>query len=337
MYVAPVTNGYVAVVLSEGFSTLSLGSIVEPFSFFASTFPEIAPRLELYGLGGRSIPSRSGVMVSCDDDTKGLADRIAARRSPGSIILCGHTETWTVSEAGLLRLLRLASRNGVMICGLGSAGWLLAEAGLLAGGKGTVHWRSMAAFAERYSNLDAQNVLHVRYGNVISCAGESATLDMVLSMIHSISAPAAESAANHFLVSYRRRGNTRQPGSLAHRLRDVPMVIAQAVQVMASHIERPLQVGEIACRGNTSTRQLERMFRKHLSTSPCQYYTCMRLERAHDLLLQSDMTVLEVALACGFGSAGALTRNFKRRYRQTPKQLRENALRANALARPREL
>lgn len=337
MYLDPVSNGYVAVVLTEGFSALSLGSIVEPFSHVAGAFPEIAPRLELYGLGGRYIASRSGVVVSCDREVQALVDRIVARRVPLSIILCGHTETWSVADCSLLRLLRLAIRHGVTICGLGSATWLLAEAGLLAEGKGSVHWRSMAAFAEKFRDIEAQDVLYVRHGNIITCAGESATLDMVLSIIESISAPAAESAANHFLVSYRRRGNTRQPGAPARRLRDVPPAIAEAVRVMASHVERPLQVAEIAERGNTSVRQLERMFQKHLATSPWQYYTRMRLERAHDLLLQTDMSVLEVALACGFGSAGALTKNFKRRYRQTPKQLRKNTLRINALARPEKV
>ncbi|MEQ9261300.1 MAG: helix-turn-helix domain-containing protein [Roseovarius sp.] len=337
MYLAPVTNGYVAVVLAEGFSTLSLGAIVEPFSHVAGAFPEIAPRLELYGLGGRRVASRSGVVISCDDELCTLADRIVARRAPRSIILCGPTERWSVADGGLLPLLRLASRNGVMICGLGSATWLLAEAGLLDGGKGTVHWRAMAAFAERFRDLEAQDVLHVRHGNVISCAGESATLDMVLTLIEAISAPAAESTANHFLVSYRRLGNTRQPGALAHRLRSVPDAIAEAVRLMAGHIECPLQVSEIAARGGTSSRQLERMFQTQLATSPWQYYTRMRLERAHDLLLQTDMSVLEVALACGFGSAGALGKNFKRRYRQTPRELRENGLRINALARPGEM
>ncbi len=51
-----------------------------------------------------------------------------------------------------------------------------------------------------------------------------------------------------------------------------------------------------------STRQLERLFRRYLNRSPKRYYMELRLQKARNLLMQTDMSVINVALACGFAS-----------------------------------
>ncbi|MEI4264041.1 GlxA family transcriptional regulator [Roseovarius sp. D0-M9] len=322
-------NGYVAVVVLDGFSALSFGSIVEPFSFLAKSYPEIAPRLILVGLDGRYVRSQSGVAIECDEDAEALITRLGRGRTPASLIICSDTEARIVEKSLLLSLLRLATRNGVSIYGVGSVNWLIAETGILKGGKGTVHWKSLAAFAEQYSDVDSEDVLFVSNGMVVSCAGESATLDMVLDIIGSISPQAAEATANQLLVSLPRRGNTSQPGSKGHRLRNVPQNLSNAVRVMAYNIESPLQAAEVADKCGIPIRRLERMFQNHLGTSPMQYYTQLRLEFAHDLLMQTNMTILNVSVASGFCSHGALTKKFRRRYGETPSQRRMKAWHLN--------
>ena len=153
-----------------------------------------------------------------------------------------------------------------------------------------------------------------------------ATLDMVLEIIASISPNASQDIANRLLVSYPRAGLASQPGSLAHRLRGVPGLLSKAVRMMADNITHPIQASEIAMRCGISSRNLERMFRKHLGVSPMRYYTVLRLEHAHDLVMQTDMPLLDVAVACGFGSTGALTKKFKRTFATTPSRMREKSL-----------
>ena len=60
-----------------------------------------------------------------------------------------------------------------------------------------------------------------------------------------------------------------------------------------------------------STRQLERLFGQYLERSPSKYYLEMRLQRARNLLLQSEKSVTEIAVATGFRS----TTHFARVYR----------------------
>ena len=316
-------NGFVAVVLLDGFSLLDFGSITEPFSYLSRKRPNIAPKLILVGLDGLWVQSRSGVRIECEEDGAAFVERLARGRAPARIILCGPTGAIPTDASLLPSVLRIAWRNRVSIYGIGSAIWHMAELGMLHGGTSTVHWSLLAAFTERHIDVDTQNALYTMNDRIVSCAGETATLDMVLKIISSISPNAAQETANHLLVAYPRAGTTTQPGSRSSRLRGVPSLVSEAVRVMADHVEDPIQATHIAERCDVSVRKLERLFQKHLGTSPMQYYTNLRLEHAHDLVMHTDMSLLDIAIACGFGSSGALTKKFKRNFVLTPSQMRD--------------
>jgi transcriptional regulator GlxA family with amidase domain len=67
-----------------------------------------------------------------------------------------------------------------------------------------------------------------------------------------------------------------------------------------------------------STRQLERLFRRYLNRSPKRYYMELRLQKARSLLLQTDMSVINVALACGFTSPSHFSKCYRALYQTTP-------------------
>ncbi|WP_338550924.1 GlxA family transcriptional regulator [Roseovarius phycicola] len=325
MFHSTNSNGYVAVVLMDGFSALSLGAIVEPFSYLSQAYPDIAPNMILVGLDGLQTQSQSGVEVHCDEDSKTLIKRLNLGRAKARIIVCGPTHAGPVQDHDLSSVLRAATRHGASICTLGGATWKMAEIGLLKDRATTVHWSLLAAFSESYAEVDTRDALYIPDEKITSCAGETATLDMVLELISSISPAAAERAANHFLVASPRNGLASQPGARANRLRGVPSLLSDAVRVMADNIEEPLKAASIATYCNVSVRKLERLFQSHLGTSPIQYYTQLRMGHARDLLMQTDMSLLDIAVASGFSSTGLLTKKFKKNYGLTPTQMRNEA------------
>ncbi len=67
-----------------------------------------------------------------------------------------------------------------------------------------------------------------------------------------------------------------------------------------------------------STRQLERLFRRYLNRSPKRYYMELRLQKARNLLMQTDMSVINVALACGFASPSHFSKCYRAHYNTTP-------------------
>ena len=67
-----------------------------------------------------------------------------------------------------------------------------------------------------------------------------------------------------------------------------------------------------------STRQLERLFRRYLNRSPKRYYMELRLQKARNLLMQTDMSVINVALACGFATPSHFSKCYRAHYKTTP-------------------
>jgi len=67
-------------------------------------------------------------------------------------------------------------------------------------------------------------------------------------------------------------------------------------------IEFPLPIADIAKQTGVSKRSLERKFHAVLRTTPNGYYRELRLGKANNLLLNTDMSINEIGLACGFPS-----------------------------------
>lgn len=101
-----------------------------------------------------------------------------------------------------------------------------------------------------------------------------------------------------------------------------PERLNEAIRIMKEHLEEPLSMREIGRRVGCSSRQLLRWFEAHLSTTPAQYYSALRLEHGRRLLLTSNMSVTEIALACGYPWVAQFSKAFRRRYGQSPRAAR---------------
>ena len=94
--------------------------------------------------------------------------------------------------------------------------------------------------------------------------------------------------------------------------------LSQVIKRMEANIEEPISPSILAKEVDMSTRQLERLFRRYLDRSPKRYYMELRLQRARNLLMQTDMSVINVALACGFASPSHFSKCYRSHYNTTP-------------------
>jgi len=94
--------------------------------------------------------------------------------------------------------------------------------------------------------------------------------------------------------------------------------LAAVIQRMEENIEEPISPSDLASGVNMSTRQLERLFRRYLNRSPKRYYMELRLKKARNLLMQTDMSVIHVALACGFASPSHFSKCYRAHFSTTP-------------------
>jgi transcriptional regulator GlxA family with amidase domain len=94
--------------------------------------------------------------------------------------------------------------------------------------------------------------------------------------------------------------------------------LSRVIQMMEANIEDPISPATLASDVGMSTRQLERLFRRYLTRSPKRYYMELRLQKARNLLMQTDMTVINVARACGFASPSHFSKCYRSHYDTTP-------------------
>jgi transcriptional regulator GlxA family with amidase domain len=74
-----------------------------------------------------------------------------------------------------------------------------------------------------------------------------------------------------------------------------------------------------------SRRQIERLFKRHVGQVPTRYYLEMRLRRARELLLQTSMSVLDIAVACGFRSPPHFSKCYRMLFGHAPSTERQRA------------
>lgn len=219
--------------------------------------------------------------------------------------------------------LRKASRNGSKICGLYTGAYVMAKAGLLDSKRVTIHWEKREAFMEEFPDVDLSEFTFTTKDDHFSSAGGTSAIDL---MLHFVSNFLGEEMAN-LVAGYLNYTSIRVMQSQA-RMQQADRIgfrhpkLSEILALMETNLEEPLRPGDLARTVNISTRQLERLFRRYLNSTPKKYYTEMRLQRAQQLLLQTNMTVTAVGVACGFNTASHFSRLFRMRYGTSPHKLR---------------
>jgi len=90
------------------------------------------------------------------------------------------------------------------------------------------------------------------------------------------------------------------------------------VAYIEAHVEDEVDLGECASHLGISRRQLERLFQRYLDTTPLQYLNKVRLQHARSLLTETNLSVMQVAVACGFGSSSYFSKVFRTQYGVSP-------------------
>lgn len=264
------------------------------------------------------------------------ADGQTARASNGTVSLVHHgfadiprcDRLFVLSginmQAGphdqLIAALRRAERvQGTRVGALCSGAWILAGAGFLDGRKAAIHWDYHDSFMECFPQVNLVRSVFVADERYVTASGGSATADLMLHLIEKEHGYDLSVAVSDQLVyNAVRDGSADQRVSFQARAGGRSRHLARAIEIMRANLDAPVQPSKIAAQLGISTRQLERLFGKYLNASPKKYYMELRLDRARHLLVQTEMSVTEIAVACGFESPGHFTRVYRTAFGITP-------------------
>ncbi|MEO0990610.1 MAG: GlxA family transcriptional regulator [Pseudomonadota bacterium] len=299
-------------VLMDQFTLLSFSAAVEALRIANRMAGHTLYEWTLTGEGGGTVACSAGPTFQLDHDL------IEVRRED-TVLICGGVDVQSATTRRLLNWLRREARRGIKVGGLCTAGYTLAKAGLLEGRRATIHWENHDSFAEEFHEVELTKSVFVIDGNRITTAGGTASVDLMLKIIaDDHGEELANYVADQLIYSSIRTDQDTQRLSIPTRIGIRHPKLSAVVQMMEQNIEEPISPSILAKDVGMSTRQLERLFRRYLNRSPKRYYMELRLQKARNLLMQTDMSVINVALACGFASPSHFSKCYRAHYDTTP-------------------
>jgi len=299
-------------VLLDKFTMLSFSGALESLRIANRMADKTLYAWELMGEGGEQAACSAGPAFALDRDLSEVS-------RDDTVLICGGIDVQAATTKRVLNWLRREARRGAVIGGLCTAGYTLAKAGLLDGKRATIHWENQDSFAEEFLEVELTKSVFVIDGNRVTTAGGTASIDLMLKFIaEDHGEELANAVADQLIYSSIRTDQDTQRLSIPTRIGVRHPRLSQVIQQMELNIEEPISPSILAKDVGMSTRQLERLFRRYLNRSPKRYYMELRLQKARNLLMQTDMSVINVALACGFASPSHFSKCYRAHYNTTP-------------------
>ncbi|WP_312772813.1 GlxA family transcriptional regulator [Pseudomonas rhodesiae] len=304
MNARPVTS--ILFVLLDRFTLISLASAVEPLRMANQLSGQELYRWYTASFDGTPIWASDGVPITPDSS-------VDAAPSADIIFVCGGTGIQNTVTLELVKWLRAQARYSKRLGGICTGSWVLARAGLLDGFECSVHWEWLAAMQEAFARVTVSPSLFTLDRGRLTSSGGTAPMDMMLHLIgldhgHELSA----AISDMFVYERMRSEQDHQRIPLKHMLGTQQPKLQEIVTLMEANLEEPIDLDHLAEYVQLSRRQLERMFQKYLHCSPSRYYLRLRLIRARQLLKQTPISIVELAVLCGFVS----TPHFSKCYRE---------------------
>jgi transcriptional regulator GlxA family with amidase domain len=310
----------VAFVLSHGFDALSVSSAIAPMR---AANDAAAGRPFVW----RFLAERAGAVRSSDgwsvsatalDEQTALADFTFLVGAPTA------SRDWIRDmAAGSASIVRRAWRLGKLVGASNAAVFVLAQSGILKGQRFVVNRDLAATFGIMWPDLRVEEGIYAADNRILTCVGGTSAADMMLGLINERCGSAIQLEALHACALPRVRvGREPQLGSPAIRSGSSNPNLLRAMQWIDAHYLDPGCLSGLAAESGVSPRQVQRLFKNFLGTTPKAYMTELRLRRAVSLLSSTELPINDIAAECGYDATTSFTKAFRERFRVVPSRYR---------------
>ncbi len=301
------------------YSMIACANAIEALRMANRVIGQVVYTWQLVTLDGHPAAASNGLMLT-------PCAMLSAAERFDIVFVVGGIDVRNAVDRNIAAALRKLAHDGVALGALCTGSFALAEAHLLHGHRCAIHWENLQAIREEFPNIEFVEDFYCIDRDRITCTGGVAPLDLMLAVIQArLGRRVTAQVAAQFLIERGRAADERQPRQAASVSQTAPRRLTEAMRLIEEAIEAPRPIGEIARAVRISTRQLERLFQRHLGISPAAYAQATRLDRARALLRQTAMPVTDIGIACGFQSASHFSTAFRARFGHAPRAERHAA------------
>ncbi|KPB49620.1 hypothetical protein ALQ71_200165 [Pseudomonas coronafaciens pv. striafaciens] len=268
---------------TQALDTVVTANLLRPNLFTSRTF----------GLAEHEIQSDLGLIIRPD-----AVLNVSELKELDLLVVCGGYRTELKIDPSLTALLRTASECDVILAGLWNGAWFLGAAGLLDGYRCAIHPEHRSALAEISRITHVTSEAYVLDRNRMTASSPVGAFQMVLEWIKGLHDKELVEGIEDILSFEASRYRRIKPS----RHLSVSAPLREVVKLMDSNLEEPLELEQLAVYAGRSRRQIERLFKEQLGTTPQRYYLELRITEARRLIQHTDLSLTEVAVACGFVS-----------------------------------
>ncbi|WP_368554399.1 GlxA family transcriptional regulator [Pseudomonas sp. MYb118] len=244
------------------------------------------------------------------------------------VAICGGNDYLNSSMPTHLRdWLQRVAKSRTRLLGICTGTFALAQAGVVGSRSVCVHWNVLDAFRTRFPKTPAAvDHLFIDEGDLITCAGSTAAIDLALYLVaRHCGREKAQQAVRHMMLQGIRQG--RQPQ--AHFYANLESIKDERVRQAAHYIEQRMDslptLDAIARYVGLGRRQLTRAFQQSLGLSPMEFQRSLRVEYGAWLLVNSQSSITQIAMDCGFSDGAHFSREFRARFNKCPRQYQNEA------------
>jgi transcriptional regulator GlxA family with amidase domain len=313
---ACVRSRVVVIVVFDDVTMLDVAGAAEVFSEanrFGADY-----RIRTASVDGRDVTTSIGIRI-------GVTDSIASIESADTVLVAGsdHLPARAIDPA-LVEAVQALARRTRRLGSICTGSFILAQAGLLSGRRATTHWRNVRSLARAFPDITVEpDAIFVRDGDVFTSAGISSGIDLALALVEEDhGADLVRDVARWLVVYLKRAGGQSQFSSLIEANPPPQSALRVVTQAIAADPGADHSVKTLATRASLSTRQLTRLFRSELGTTPADYVEMVRIDVAR-AALDAGRTVTDTAHLAGFGSTETLRRAFVEHLGVSPKAYRD--------------
>ncbi|MFN3662503.1 GlxA family transcriptional regulator [Yoonia sp.] len=304
----------IAVLVLPRASILEVASVLDPLRNANRHLGEEGFRWRIVS------PSGADVALTCGIALPAIGPLHAAVGADALIVVAGYNQSEVATRPLIADLRRLAGRFRAV--GAVDAGpWVLARAGLLDGHRATVHWEDLEDFASAHRAIDVVPDRFVISRNRFTAGGAAPAADL---MLHLIGARYGAALAGQVAASF--QYEPQFDGSRPQRPGLLPVVgdarLVGALAMMNAHLEDVLPLAVIARAQGLGLRRMEQVFRDALGKGPGAAYLDLRLQMARRMVSDTDHSLRDIALRCGFVDPTSFSRAFRRRFGSAPSRIR---------------